>query len=92
VSSKGIERLRAFPNLESLGLAGLKKLGDEDLRQLAQIETLVALDIHDTKISDAGLAHLDPRKITFLKVTNCKRVTDAGVKPFTDGHGIRVIR
>jgi hypothetical protein len=89
VGDAGLAHLETLPNLSLLYLGGTK-VGDTGLRHLEKQtnrERFDHLDLSDTLVSNAGLAHLKPlTSLTYLWLGNTQ-VTDAGLeqlKPLTN--------
>jgi hypothetical protein len=71
---------QSFPDGEELKWIGPKRLGDEDIRNLAKLNNLRFLDLSSSSITDDDLCHLAGlRRLEVLDLSET-RLTDAGVK------------
>ena len=62
IGDDGVKYLAPLINMENLSIGGSPNLTDKALKYLAGMRELRILDIHDTRISEAGLVHLYPLK------------------------------
>lgn len=76
ISTKGIKYLRGLKSLEQLSLS--MKLTDEELAEIAQIQSLKGLYLGLSRITNAGLAHLANLSLEELTLGQ-GRMTNAGL-------------
>ncbi len=68
--------------LHELYAAGTK-LDDQAMNQLSGFTTLKALRLSNTEITDAALGALENLPLQELDVSECSRITDAGMQPLS---------
>jgi hypothetical protein len=62
IGDEGLKHLASLTRLESLSVGGSPSLTDAGLRHLVNLHRLDSLLIHDSRITERGLAHLYPLK------------------------------
>lgn len=78
-SDAGLARLvAALPRLRALG-AGSTGFGDRALAAVSGRESLTALAIPDTRVTDAGLSRLELPALRRLDLRSCARITGLGL-------------
>lgn len=72
-----ISALAECDEIKSLTLG--PALTDEDLRQILKIDKLTSLTLSDANLTDNGLKLLAASSLSYLKITNCRLITDDGL-------------
>jgi Leucine-rich repeat (LRR) protein len=79
IGDEGLTHLASMPNLERLNLHRNENITDQGMARVAWMPALRQLDIGKTRVSDAGLAHLQrPKNLEFLELP-WENVTEAGL-------------
>ncbi len=81
--AEGLARLKKLPELKQVGLKGLL-IGDADLKPLTECKSIQTLQLHDNRITDAGLEELAKMKwlkhVTLNQAGGTNLVTRAGLE------------
>ena len=86
VSATGLKEIVSLPKLEELILAHSRRVDGEAVRVLAEMESLVALDLSGTSVTDEGIHTLSQSKTLRRLVLTDTNVTADGVEKLRRGN------
>jgi hypothetical protein len=90
ITDDGLEHLKGFKQLNTLGLSRCDQITDAGLEHLKDLNHLSILDLSDCKkITGAGLRHLKGLKI--LDLSDCEKITDKGLKHLKDLNHLSIL-
>ncbi len=77
ITDAGIEKIKKLTELEDLQL-GKSLVGDPALEVIGTFKKLKTLDLQHSRVTDAGVAHLEPLRLRWLCLHHTK-VTGKGL-------------